>query len=80
LTPTLGVELLLPLPPFLRKGFRLLVRVEDVVEGAGIVTLRFADVVPAPPNRSFEGAGEITPDGTSVVSPIEGSEGLCGAS
>jgi hypothetical protein len=76
----LGVELLLPLPPFLRKGFRLLVRVEDVIEGAGMVTLRFADVVPAPANRSLEGTGEIMPSGTSVVSPIEGSEGLCGAS
>jgi hypothetical protein len=76
----LGVELLLPLPPFLRKGFRLPVRVEDVVEGAGIVTLRFADVAPAPANRSLEGAGEVMPDGTSVVSPIEGSEGFCGAS
>jgi hypothetical protein len=76
----LGVELLLPLPPFLRKGFRLPVRVEDVVEGAGIVTLRFADIVPAPANRSLEGAGEVMPDGTSVVSPIEGSKGRCGAS
>jgi len=76
----LDVELLLPFPPLLRKGFRLPVRVEDVVEVTGIVTLRFADVVPAPANRSLEGAGEVMPDETSVVSPIEGSEGFCGAS
>jgi len=77
--PTPSVELPLPFPLFLRNGFRFPVSVEDAFEEAGIVTLRFADVVPAPAKMSLEGAGEIVLDGASVVSPIDGSEGRCGA-
>jgi hypothetical protein len=44
--PIFGLPL--PLPLFFRNGFRLPVSEEEVVDGAGIVTLRFAEVAPDP--------------------------------
>jgi len=73
----LGVEL--PLPLFLRNGLRLPVRFDDMVDETGIVALRLDANVPAPENRSSEGAGDMVADGISVGSGMEGRGGFCGA-
>ena len=61
--------------PALRKGLRL-----PVFDETGIVALRLDGMLPAPPKRSSEGAGERVAEDGSVDSGTDGREGFCGAS
>ena len=66
----LGLE-----PPLFRNGLRL-----AVFDETGMVALRLDGMLPAPPNRSSDGAGEMVVDNGSVDSGTEGRAGFCGAS
>ncbi len=57
--------------PLLRKGLRL-----PVLDETGIVALRLDGMLPAPPKRSSDGAGEMVVEGGSVDSGTDGSAGF----